>query len=278
MNSSKEIGREGGLVAPASAKWLGIVSTTLLLSSCLKQDFSIQLVPESTKAVCKLETASNFEPREKEGKTRFVADDSLCVKKTCPTSSEANSPFQVVRPEALAMGCKTLSSDKDYQVKIKWAADDASLMFLNGTKVAETSRWYDLHEKEFTLKGGCHTLAIQVVDTQQVVSGLLISIEINGQSVWKSGEGNAFARVTGPDYPSEDWKSLEYREIGWKKPEVCSDQSPWGTIQSGLQGQGAKWTWWSQDCKPMSQAFFRVSFALHQIKTELDPNECKSQK
>lgn len=44
---------------------------------------------------------------------------------------------------------------------------------------------------------------------------------------------------------------------------MCSDQSVWGTYWTkDLDAAGAKWIWWSSNCRDLKEAWFRYEFTL----------------
>lgn len=233
--------------------------------------------PKKIVKVCKLETASNFEPRATDGDTIFEADNSLCIKEVCE-EEYVQKPFEIVEPSQLAFGCESLTSDQDYELTIGWAADDSSSVYLDGELKSVTTDWRKFNEKTMKIKGGCHTLSAHVQDKFKVISGLLAYIKVDGQVVWRTGDDNKHLKVSGPETPKGDWMNLGYDDSGWKGSESCTDISPWGSSHAEVRKLGAKWIWWSAGCKDLSQAFYRLTFSIGEpIKTVVDkPSLCSS--
>jgi hypothetical protein len=275
-------------------KFLPLLSTLLLAISCnSKEDFFVVAKPLAATAeinlpddvpppkavvrgVCKIETAPNYDAREKDGDVVLIPDNSLCEKKVC-IKEHNDTPFDLVNPSKVVFGCQSLASDKEYELTLGWAADDASKVYIDGKQVGSSDNWTKFNEKTITLKGGCHTLAIHAVDVYKVISGILAYMKIDGEVVWKSGDGNEFLKAYGPATPQGEWQSLNYDEAAWKSSESCSDTSPWGQVHAPINQLGSKWIWWSKNCKNLTQAFFRLSFSLAAPQKLVDePDLCKN--
>jgi hypothetical protein len=278
-------------------KFLPLLATLLLAISCnSKEDFyavsqpiaatsavnlpdDAPLIPPknaTVRGVCKIETAPNYDARDKDGAVILIPDNSLCEKKVC-MKEHNDTPFDLVNPAKVVFGCQTLQSDKEYELTLGWAADDASTVYIDGQMMGSSNNWTVFNEKTITLKGGCHTLAIHAVDVYQVISGILAYMKIDGEIVWKSGDGNEFLKAYGPAAPQGEWQSLKYDESAWKNSESCADTSPWGQVHASTYHLGSKWIWWSKNCRNLTQAFFRLSFSLAAPQKLVDdPNLCKN--
>lgn len=231
------------------------------------------------KGVCKIETAPNYEPRQSDGTTIFIPDNSLCQKKVCE-KEYTETPFDTIHPSEVTFGCSTLASDKEYSVTLSWHADDSATVWVDGKEIGASTNWRLGNEKTFTLKGGCHTLAIHAIDVYQVTSGVIATLKVDGQTVWRSGDDNKFLKTYGPDKPEGDWTSLNYDESKWKSSSTCNSFADWEPqAKAGLLDlytEGAKWIWWSADCKTLKQSFFRVSFSLNPPPVPVNDDElCK---
>ena len=230
----------------------------------------------TVRGVCKIETAPNYDARAKDGDVILIPDNSLCEKRVC-IKEHNDTPFALVNPAKVVFGCQTLASDKEYEVTLGWAADDASKVWIDGAHLGSSDNWTRFNEKTITLKGGCHTLAIHAIDVYQVISGILAYMKIDGEIVWRSGDGNEFLKAYGPSAPAGDWQSLTYDETAWKSSESCSDTSPWGQVHGETYKLGSKWIWWSKNCRNLTQAFFRLSFSLAGPQKLIDdPQLCKN--
>lgn len=142
---------------------------------------------------------------------------------------------------------------------IKVAGDDLFKAWLDGVRQPDRveNQWYYVTTYTHQLPAGCYTLALEVWDAGGVLSGLIASVTIDGEVRWTTRTSPEWM-VSGPDAPPDDWFSLDFvpDPLVWKTPAECDPtaQAPWGTNPAAIRTDGAKWIWWSTNCRTLSRA------------------------
>lgn len=154
-----------------------------------------------------------------------------------------------------------------HEVVIKVAGDDYFNAWLDGEALParEGNQWYYIGQYERQLRAGCYALALEVWDAGGVLSGLIASVTIDGEVRWITRTSPEWM-VSGPDAPPEDWFSLDFvpDPLVWKTPAECDPtaQQPWGTLPTAIKADGAKWIWWSTNCRTLTRGYFRLTFTV----------------
>ncbi len=154
-----------------------------------------------------------------------------------------------------------------HDVVIKVAGDDYFHAWLDGERLPdrEGDRWYYIGQYERQLRAGCYTLALEVWDAGGVLSGLIASVTIDGDVRWITQTSPEWM-VSGPEAPPDDWFSLDFvpDPLVWKTPAECDPtaQQPWGTLPTAIKADGARWIWWSTNCRTLSRGYFRLTFTV----------------
>ena len=155
-----------------------------------------------------------------------------------------------------------------HDVQIKIAGDDNYNAWLDGEALPARvgNSWYYVGTYDLQMAAGCYTLAIEAWDSGGVLSGLIASVKVDGVVRWVSGDNLPEWIVTGPAAPPTDWFSINFvpDPETWKSPSQCSSSATtaWGSSPPDILADGARWVWWTSDCRTLSRGFFRLTFTV----------------
>ena len=150
----------------------------------------------------------------------------------------------------------------DHEVEIFLTADDAWTGFVDGVEftAANQRNWQKGDTHVVTLSSGRHVLAIQATDVSSVISGFIAIVKVDGAIVSRTGEGDWKMQASAP--PS-GWMDPSFDASSWGPAVQCADQSTWGTYwPADFYAEGAKWVWWTDSCRNLKQAWFRMELDL----------------
>ena len=148
-----------------------------------------------------------------------------------------------------------------YDLTLDLTADDAWRGWVDGVEFAGANQntWSSADTVSFTLESGEHVLAIYATDTAMAIAGLLAALQIDGELAWVTGDSGLLLTDT---EPGAGWQEVGFDDGGWSTPVACADTSPWGSSMSALTGLGARWVWWTSDCRDLGEAWFRLTLLL----------------
>ncbi|MBM4393470.1 MAG: choice-of-anchor D domain-containing protein [Deltaproteobacteria bacterium] len=146
-------------------------------------------------------------------------------------------------------------------VKLTLTADDAWEGWLDGVSFNAPGQygWDTIDTLEWDLACGDHALALYATDTAQVIAGVLAAIEVEGTVTFVSG-GSGWTMYD--TTPPADWTDIAFDDSAWHVPEACGDTSPWGSTPQPLYDLGARWIWWTSDCRNLGEAWVRLNFTV----------------
>jgi hypothetical protein len=146
-------------------------------------------------------------------------------------------------------------------VKLIITADDAWDGWIDGTEFTAPGQdaWSTIDTLEWDLACGDHALALYATDTGMVIAGVLAAIEVEGTVTFVSGPTDWTMIDTAPP---ADWTDPAFDDSTWHIPEVCADGSPWGTTPQPLYDLGARWIWWTSNCRDLGEAWLRLNFTV----------------
>lgn len=164
------------------------------------------------------------------------------------------------QPEAAA----TIEAEgilRTYAVQIELTADDRNEAWLDEVEItgANGVGWSATDTVDATLESGTHVLAVYATDTAAAIAGMIAAVRVDGTTTWLTGGGSW---VQTPTNPGSGWAAVAYDDSAWTVPYPCSDTSPWGSSPADLLAEGARWVWWSSNCKALGEAWFRLEIVL----------------
>ena len=87
-----------------------------------------------------------------------------------------------------------------------------------------------------------------------------VAVSVDGAVTSLTGSGDWKMSSTNP---GSGWEAVGYDDSSWSTAVMCSDQTVWGTYWTkDLDAVGAKWIWWSSNCRDLKEAWFRYEFTL----------------
>jgi hypothetical protein len=197
-----------------------------------------------------------------------VRSDALAPLRVIPVEGATEGAEEPPFPEI--PGCEwTGTTGRKHDVQIKIVGDDIFRAWLDGSPLPERvgDAWWYLTTYDLQLDSGCYTFAVEVWDTGGVLSGMIASVTIDGVVRWKTGDNLPEWIVTGPEAPPTDWHTLAFEPdpTVWKSPVQCNSSAtaPWGSNPGEILRDGARWVWWSNDCKTLQRGFFRLTFTVN---------------
>ena len=182
-------------------------------------------------------------------------EGTLAVFSNDPTTPEAGTIFmgQGIEPDP----CEGFTQ----HVRLVLTADDAWDGWLDGTRFTAPGEdaWNAIDTLEWDLECGDHALALYATDTAQVIAGVLAAIEVEGTVTFVSG-GSGWTMID--SMPAANWTDVAFDDSTWHIPEMCGDTSPWGSTPQPLYDMGARWIWWTPDCRDLGEAWVRLNFTV----------------
>jgi len=146
-------------------------------------------------------------------------------------------------------------------VKIMLTADDAWQGWIDGTSFSAPgmNTWSTADTLEWDLPCGDHALSLYATDTAAVVSGVIAVVWVDDVVKYVSGPTDWTMHDT---FPSGDWTAADYDDTSWHIPEVCANNSIWGTMPAPFYALGADWIWWTSNCSDLGEAWLRLNFSV----------------
>lgn len=147
-------------------------------------------------------------------------------------------------------------------VRVGVTADDWWEGWLGGQHFGEQEHWWETTWTDFELECGDHVLAIYATDLHQAISGFIGQVEIDGEIVAQTGDGQF--KVYDGRLEGREWRQFEYDDSAWTTGEPCDVSSAtgwWGYSPTDLTNAGAWWIW-SGECLELGDASFRLAFTV----------------
>jgi hypothetical protein len=146
-------------------------------------------------------------------------------------------------------------------VELMLTADDAWEAWIDGTSFTgpNASTWSASDSFTWELACGDHALSIYATDTAQVISGVIAVVWVEGAVRYVSGPTDWTMLDTEPD---AGWTDPSYDDSSWHIPEVCADDSIWGSSPQAFYDAGAQWIWWTSTCTDLGEAWLRLNFTV----------------
>jgi len=154
--------------------------------------------------------------------------------------------------------------DSEYDLSIMLTADDAWVLWVNDTRIAEAEGWKytDIQDSTVSLyQDGEHVIAIHGYDVYGVISGFVASISLDGVPQSVTGDGQWLMST---EKPAPNWTKAQFDDSAWVLPELV-DQSYvsayWHNEPSDLLDQGAQWVW-NDNPRGLGEVWFRYVFTI----------------
>ncbi len=149
----------------------------------------------------------------------------------------------------------------EYEIKLSLTADDAYQAWIDGAEVtgSSSSTWSSDDSATAILESGGHAIAVYATDQHAVIAGFIAAVEVDGSAWSYTGDGSWLHSATSP---ASGWEDPAFDDSAWTTPHTCADSSPWGSSPADLLAAGAKWVWWTTDCRALGEAWFRLNLAL----------------
>lgn len=146
-------------------------------------------------------------------------------------------------------------------VRLMLTADDAWRGWMDGVEFVgpNQNNWSAADEFTWEMACGDHALALYATDTALAVSGVIAVVWVEDTVRFVSGPSNWTMLDVAP---SGAWTSPSYDDSSWHIPQVCADTSLWGSYPQPFYDQGARWIWWTSDCRDLGEAWFRLNFTV----------------
>ena len=156
------------------------------------------------------------------------------------------------------------SQQVDHDVSILITADDRYRLYVDGMDVTSDAtypnNWFRSDTLNYTLRSGCHTLAVEASDTFSVISGFIASVSVDGVVMTNTGDGEWLASDVNP---GPGWTLNGFDDSAMYTEQICSNQGVWGTYwPAPFYAVGASWVWGNTNCNNLGEAFFRLNLQL----------------
>lgn len=164
----------------------------------------------------------------------------------------------------VALSGEALTPPEPHDIVVQLTGDDSWAGTLDGEPIGGPNQdaWSSTDVLELgDLEPGEHVLAVHVWDVGRSVAGFLAAVHDGDEVLALSGSG-AFA-ATGTQ-PAAGWELPGFDDSAWGSDITCTAVSAvaWANRPVDLTATGAAWSWTSDNCRSLGEAWFRLSFTL----------------
>lgn len=149
---------------------------------------------------------------------------------------------------------------RSYEVVVRVSGDDEWEGWLDGQLFGANPEWREVSTHRLRVSPGPHVFAFRAWDTHGGLAGFIAAIEVEGQLVARTGDGQ-FRHIS----PAPNgFERPTFDDAQWTPPPACSDedQGRWaGQAPDALMVGGTRWVW-NGRCHGLGEIAVRYSFEL----------------